>query len=201
MSTDSEPSTLRAFIALRIGEELQGALSDAQAKLRKAGAHVGWVSRENIHLTMAFLGDIAPATADLLSVGLDDIAARTAPFVYEVTGVGTFGGRRPKVIWAGVGDGDLAGLRALFSEIARLAADCGIRLEEREFHPHLTLGRVRSSRGAQELIDALDGLKATRFGHAAANGIFLMRSQLLPKGPIHTVLHEGPMRGGPAPAL
>lgn len=186
---------VRAFIAVKLEADVRQALAEVQTKLKRSGAHVGWVQPENIHLTLVFLGNIGSNGIPGLSSGLDGISARKAPFSLEVNGIGSFGGKRPKVVWAGVEGSGMAALNVLQAEVAALVTSQGFVLEERAFHSHLTLGRVRSPRGAAELVSAMEAVKDIRFGTIAVRSVYLMRSQLQPQGPVYSVIHESPLTG------
>jgi 2'-5' RNA ligase len=66
----------------------------------------------------------------------------------------------------------------------------GFESEERAFHPHLTLGRMRSSRGKEELISRMERHKEEEFGDFQVERIILFKSDLRPTGPIYTPLRE-----------
>ena len=59
-----------------------------------------WVDAENMHITLRFAGDIDGRTADELADQLADVSVR--PFTVSIAGAGAFGGRDPRVLWAGV---------------------------------------------------------------------------------------------------
>jgi RNA 2',3'-cyclic 3'-phosphodiesterase len=186
---------VRAFVAVAIDDAARGRLADAQERLRKRGVRIGWVAPANIHVTLAFLGDIPPAQADAVSAVLDGAAARTAPFAMAVAGLGWFGSRRaPRVVWAGV----TAGADALVRLQARVAAGLGglgLPLEARPFTPHLTLARVRPGQDSAGLADLLDDFRDAVFGTVAADRVLLMRSELQPRGPVYAVLHAAALTG------
>ena len=94
---------IRSFIAIEISDEVRVGLRALQQNLKKVGARVGWVAPENIHLTVVFLGDVFRSQVERLANVLDDAAAQTNAFRYEVAGSGFFGSpRSPRVIWAGL---------------------------------------------------------------------------------------------------
>lgn len=189
------PDFVRAFVGLSISEEIRGRLKEVQSVLRRGGAHVGWVPPENVHLTLAFLGEVPRDGVGPLGMGLDVLASTSAPFEMDVKGVGSFGGRRPKVIWAGVLEpsGRLAMLQR---QVAELCVASGVRLDERGFLPHLTIGRARSSRGGESLARALEDWRSVELGRCAVRDVRLMRSELLPGGPRYTELHRAGLGGG-----
>ena len=194
--SDGEQQVFRAFVAAPIPRRIQEILAQVQADLKEARASVGWVRPENIHLTLAFLGDVPSGRAMELGAGLDDIGGRTAPFVCRLAGIGSFGGARPKVIWAGVGDGAAQAI-ALQADVAALLGRACFALEERDFRPHLTIGRVRSSRGARELMAALQRFTNRPSEEMRVDRVLLMRSDLSSQGPRYTVVHESRLAGIP----
>lgn len=98
-----------------------------------------WLAADQMHLTLAFLGDVDTEAQVALETRLAEI--RVAPFVLAVTGVGTFRHARPRVIWAGVGNGH-PHLFALQKKVLDAALGAGLQMELRSFHPHVTIARI-----------------------------------------------------------
>jgi 2'-5' RNA ligase len=188
MSTPTEASW-RVFIAVDIGETVRRALAGIQAELRKTHPDIKWVAPDNIHLTLAFLGDIFPQQVGPLAARLDAAAGGLPPFSCEVQGLGTFGPpHSPRVIWAGITQGADAVI-GLQKVIAQAVRDFGLKPEDRAFHPHLTLARIKFSRSARHLEERLAKLPSPSLGAFHVNTVQLMRSVLLPAGPAYTVIH------------
>ncbi len=99
-----------------------------------------WSSPADLHITLAFLGDVPRARLAGLLSALGPAVAGSAPVTLQLTGAGRFGSRRPRVLWAGVG-GDVAALTALADRLAAAARHAGVPADERPYRPHLTLGR------------------------------------------------------------
>lgn len=131
----------RCFVAVPIGEELTRALDGAVRRWRTRPDLEGlrWGSPQQWHLTLAFIGDVAPSWVDAAVPALDELAARHRPVALRAGGVGAFPRERAaRVVWYGVND-DGGGL-------ARLAADVGATLKvetEHPLRPHITLARGR----------------------------------------------------------
>jgi 2'-5' RNA ligase len=191
---DERSALVRAFIALELNDDVRGELARAGDRLRRIRAHVGWVPRQNLHLSLVFLGNVTAECAEAVSLALDEAAAVTRCFSVEVTGVGTFGSRAsPRVIWAGVRPPRL--LAALHEQIVRRLQDLEVPFDAKPLRPHVTLGRVRSARGRQDLVKALDGFADTPFGRVELDSVVLMRSDLLPGGARYSVLHRAAFEG------
>jgi 2'-5' RNA ligase len=194
MNTPPEPTpdahSIRTFMAVAISDALRDKLTEIQARLKQTGADIVWVAPTRIHLTILFLGHVFESQASALAAATDGITMAYQPCTLEVKSIGYFGRpQSPRVIWAGL-MGNLQPLLALQSEIATAAKQTGIFTDGKPFHPHLTLGRGRSSRQAQELLRAMESCRDTTFGTITIDRVLLMKSELTPQGPLYTTLHE-----------
>jgi 2'-5' RNA ligase len=128
----------RLFTALEIPASLRMRLSLMRAPL--GGAK--WVEPENMHITLRFAGDIDGRTADEFADELAEFSAE--PFAVSIAGAGAFGGRDPRVLWAGVEASQP--LEALYRANERAARAAGLEADGRAFRPHVTLARMRGAR-------------------------------------------------------
>jgi 2'-5' RNA ligase len=128
----------RLFSAVEIPEGVAERLTWLRAGL--SGAR--WIDPENYHLTLRFIGDVDGATARDFTFALGEIAA--APFELRLNGLGSFGGGKPRAIFAGIAPSD--GLDALRRANERAAREAGLPPEGRNFKPHVTLARLRGAR-------------------------------------------------------
>lgn len=149
-------STLRrCFIALDITPQTRTALTsvlDDMHALRRADKRAAQVlspvPAANLHLTLAFLGDIDDGAIDKLSIVLTGVASTQRPITgAQIDGMGWFGSpRRPRLIYAPVSSG--RDVLAFASVISGLCADLGIgKREQRPYVPHITLARVDGNAG------------------------------------------------------
>jgi len=182
---------IRSFIAIKVPSDIQEALGRIEDRLRPAGAPVGWVNPDNIHLTTKFLGYVEEQDLPKVCEVMKSAAGRTRPFDLEVAGLGTFPPvGTPRVVWAGV-HGDLEPLDRLVQELEQGVADAvGIRPEHRPYHAHLTLGRVKSGKNAEQLKAAMLECGAAMAGSFTADGITLFMSELRHEGSIYTPMAE-----------
>jgi 2'-5' RNA ligase len=185
--TPAEP--VRAFIAVALSPDAHAFLQRVQIRLRRVGADVRWTPPGSLHLTLAFLGDVPLGRIEPLAAELDVAAASCPVFHLGIGELGAFGApARPRVIWAGV-TGDVAALSRL-AEAARAAAlRQAIRPDEKSFVPHITLGRVKSSRRASELAAAMAKPVTGTPPGFLVHDLRLMRSRLTPQGAVHSLLH------------
>lgn len=191
-------SVIRAFIAIKLSPEIHQRLKDLNQllKQRLQEAPIRWVSVDNIHLTLKFLGDVSTANLETLAKLLQAEALNHPSFGISVGELGTFPSiRRPRVVWVGVqAPAELNNLQqGIEQELARL----GYKSEDRPFSPHLTLGRVSRNAGTQDFARIEAALTVTKVGFIGAmlvQAVHLFKSDLQPSGPIYTELLEAPLK-------
>jgi|SRR5436190_9225395 len=172
-------NSIRAFIALPVAPEAVEKILRCQEELApQAGERVRWTPEDQMHLTLQFLGNISAAE-------VEQIQARLAGVMKSLRlrghGLGGFPSlRNPRVIWVGL-QGDIDQLKAVQAAVENATG----RSEERKFHPHLAIGRVREGR---RLDVKLDQWKDQDFGEWEARELLLMQSKLSPKGATHSVV-------------
>ncbi len=186
--------TIRTFISLELPGSVKQAVEGLKEHLMASGGDVKWVKIQGLHLTLKFLGQIPSEKVPAITGALDPIAVRERLFKVTLKGVGAFPSlRNPRVVWVGLeGDNRLARLQSYVEDaITRL----GFESETRPFKPHLTLGRVRSPRRRQALIDALESKAAWESGTCELSEISLMKSELKPGGVVYTPLWSKGLAG------
>lgn len=180
---------IRTFVAVDVGDAMRSRLASAQQTLAQATSDVKWVEAENLHVTLLFLGEVDER--DLLKVcrAVQGVAAAQPAFRLEASGVGCFpNARRPRVVWAGIGEG-ASELTALHDALEPPLLELGCyRREDRPFTPHLTLGRTKSDAPAEALAQALPKLATWRGGSVDVRELRVYSSELASRGPTYTVL-------------
>lgn len=181
---------IRTFVAIKLTPEIISNIGGVQEELKRSGAEVKWVKPESIHLTLKFLGHITPEELEKVKITTRETMKPFAPFEMSVASLGAFPKMNyPRVIWMGIDKGKEELKRIAFS-IEENLAKIGFDREKREFSPHLTLGRVKSSKGREGLVEAFTKLKASNLGSIRVNRISIMESKLRPGGPIYAALEE-----------
>ncbi|NWG05961.1 MAG: RNA 2',3'-cyclic phosphodiesterase [Chloroflexi bacterium] len=188
---------MRAFIAVDIPHEIQQAIHQATTNFRQAvGAFIRWVPTENLHLTLKFLGDVSPASVDLLTQMLRVEAGSAHCFDMHLGGLGSFPSlRRPRVIYIGIQAP--GGLEALQHGVESASRRLGYEADERAFSPHLTIGRVRqdvSPSDQQKVRQALERFHIDSLGTARVDSVHLYKSDLKPSGSVYTKLFSAPLQ-------
>jgi 2'-5' RNA ligase len=186
---------IRSFLANELPKPILKKIEEVQEDLRSTHADVRWVSPDKIHLTLKFFGNIEEPRIDLILKSIEGPIRNTLPFSLRVRGMGAFPSlKNPRVIWMGLVDGREA-LISLQKQIETQLERIGFRAEDRPFHPHLTLGRMKSSRGREELVERMEKHKEEEFGDLQVERVVLFKSDLRPSGPIYTPLKEMKLGG------
>lgn len=180
------------FVAAEIGEALAGRASELIHELQQRavetapGAKVTWLTRERLHLTIRFIGEVDDARVDAIRDALAPPLA-IEPFDLTLAGAGAFPKTGPpRVLWLGVVQGEEA-LVAAEGEVSTRLAALGIAREQRPYSSHLTLARVREAAGLRAS-RLFDGIEDWRIGTTRIDTITLFQSRLSPKGPTYVPL-------------
>lgn len=167
---------MRLFVALSIPDSVADGLMLIQAGV--PGAR--WSAREQLHLTLRFIGDVDGRDVNTID---DALVAISAPcFTMALKGVGEFGGKRPHALWAGARDPEPVSHLARKVETALQRA--GFAAEERKFAPHVTLARLRAASQGRAL-DWLTDHALYASVPFAVNEFILYSSQLTSDGSIY----------------
>jgi 2'-5' RNA ligase len=163
----------RLFVAIRPPHAVRERLLEATGGIDGAR----WQDDDQLHLTLAFVGDVGKARADELIDALAEV--ESAPFAAEVAGVGHFERKgRPAALWARVPLGEP--LAQLQRRVERACRRAGIDPEKRGYRPHITLARLPRSAGpAGEWLAAHGTLRA---GPWQVGGFTLYESRLRAEG-------------------
>jgi len=186
---------IRSFLAIELPKAFLKRIEEVQGDLKSSRADVRWVSPEKIHLTLKFLGYIEEVRIEPIIKAIEGPIHKTAVFSIALKGMGVFPHlRNPRVIWMGLLD-DKGFLAPLKNRLEKDLEGIGFESEARAFQPHLTLGRVNSSRGKDELLNRMEKYQETDFGGFDIEEVILFKSNLRPTGPIYTPLREVKLEG------
>jgi 2'-5' RNA ligase len=185
---------VRLFLAIDPGDDCRRRLAGAIAIVRSASNGIRWVRDEKLHITLAFLGEVADARVDDVRSATSKVAARHAPFSAAVSGSGVFPDwRRPRVVWFGVDD--RGRMTSLGDDINAMCTSLGFP-PDHPFHAHLTVGRVPhplSSAQREQLRKALGTLSEAHPFHVTR--VILMRSKLASSGSEYSEVGSFPLGG------
>jgi 2'-5' RNA ligase len=181
---------IRAFIAIKIPEDILDQITQIQNVLRGSGASVKWVEPENIHLTLKFLGDILEPQVEEIARVMQESTEGVCPFQISISQVGAFPNLRyPRVIWVGVQDVQEA-LHKIQHRLENGLNALGFAIEEGVFKPHITLGRVKSQKNKSNLLRTAEPLVNAQLGTLRVTHLYLFQSDLKPTGSEYIVLRS-----------
>lgn len=177
---------MRIFIALELPDEIKAGL----ARMRGDISGARWVPGEQIHLTLAFLGEVDEATKELLIGKLARI--RLPRFELAFSGPGCFPNRhRPRVLWIGVTPEP--GLDDLAAAVHEAVLACGIPQEERPFFAHITLARLKLPAASGGTDAFLDQRRKQNLPKLSVGEFTLFQSRLTAQGAQHIPLRSFPL--------
>jgi 2'-5' RNA ligase len=190
------PQTTRTFVAFTIPEASGRKLVQLQQELAPLVPGFRWSALQPFHATLAFLGDVKDRDLGAVckAVEAGALAATESEAMeaieLELQGLGAFPSpTKARVVWAGITAPSLKPLLDLQKSIVRALSPTGYRPDEKEFHPHITLGRIKAnhSRGPV-LTDVIERFRNWTGGSFAVSEITAFASTLGPQGPTHTPL-------------
>lgn len=187
----------RLFLAANLAVGVTRKIGDAIARMRpiaeKRGMRVAWVPAANLHVTLKFLGWTSAEAVLGIRDRAGEVAATRKAFEVAARGAGGYPSESgARVLWVGVNDasGGLAQIAAgLDEQMARL----GFERENRKFTAHVTVGRVKEGKGAEEV---LAPFRQMDFGTSSIREIILYESTMKSSGSEYAALARMPL-GGP----
>lgn len=188
---------MRVFIAfdlsIRTVENLVVLQEDLAKPVADAGAKARWTDAANIHLTLKFLGEMERGMVFRVRDVLRLVSRRHVMFDMETVGVGCFPKPTvPRIIWAGTGPGQ-DHITQLQSSVEAAMAELGIEPERRPFHPHVTIGRIKTRTKRIDLGPVLEPYAETFFGVSQIKELILFQSELKPTGAVYSVIERFPL--------
>jgi 2'-5' RNA ligase len=174
----------RIFIAVKVDADESFLSLISTFKSRLGDESIKWVSIDNIHITLAFLGDTEDEQITILSKMLMSKCDGSGKFEILIKGAGVFKSLNdPRIIWTGIEPSEkLSHLNGL---IKIGLTEMGIRMEERPFKPHLTLGRIKLLKPGNNLKEVIEKFRETEIQKVPVNEVILYESILLVSGPVY----------------
>jgi RNA 2',3'-cyclic 3'-phosphodiesterase len=189
--------TIRTFLAVAPPAEILQEIGKIQISLKcSCPFDIRWLKPESIHLTLKFFGNLSGADVITVSRVVERHSTLLAPLQLTVKKLGVFPSlQRPRVLWIGL-EGETAPLSTLQRHLEQEWADCGFTREDRPFRPHLTIGRIKSSRLTGDPVKFMAQAGDWSAGNFRAAGLTLFQSDLTPQGAVYTQLAWFPFGSG-----
>jgi 2'-5' RNA ligase len=179
----------RLFVGVRVSvttaNALGGAAETLERRARDAGVDIRWVAPVNYHVTLKFLGWTRVETLGPLRDGLAGAVAGMSRFSFRTARLGGFPSlEKTNVVWAGV-EGE--GFVELATRIEAVTTPLGFAADNRAFHAHVTLGRVRETRAVREVVLPL---AEQMFGETSVDSVTLFESEIKSSCSVYRELHR-----------
>ncbi|MGD0339654.1 MAG: RNA 2',3'-cyclic phosphodiesterase [Bacteroidota bacterium] len=178
-------ASIRTFIAIPTPDNVRQVLSEIQAELKTSRAEVKWEPHEKLHITLRFLGNVDERQLPQLMTECSNVVCNLPSFSLIYEGLGCFPDtRNPRIIWAGShnDDGTLVRIKKNIDDIV---VRYGFERENRSFHPHITLARVKGRQNIPSLIKMFQSV--TFEPHPVIiDEVHFMKSELRSTGSIYT---------------
>lgn len=175
----------RLFIGIPVSEDIKEKIRPLISKLKETKADLKFVSLENLHFTLKFLGDVDESRIEEIKEKLSSIDVEK--FKILIKKVGVFPAlERIKVIWVGAESQKMVSLmKKVDHQLNSIKKN-----DYPEEIPHLTIARVKSGRNKEKLQTLLKEVENNEFGEMLIDKFVLYESQLTPKGPVYSVVRE-----------
>ena len=174
----------RTFIAVRVdaGNELKDAMAILKSGLKNE--NIKWVDINNLHVTLAFIGDTDEPLIRSVDSMLKNNLTSFGIFDFSLTGFGVFRNfNDPRIIFTGIENPE--GLARAHEIVRNGLEGLEIKLEERQFMPHLTIGRIKVLRDKNNLQNLIQKYTGTPLQTVTVSEIVYYESILLPTGPVY----------------
>jgi len=178
---------LRTFIAVPVPRQVLVVRDMLISTINPKSGKIRWVAKGNLHLTLRFLGPTPEESLDNINDLLTKELSTCDPLELQIAGTGCFPKpERPRILWLGI-EGQVAELQGLVQRINSGLESLGFPPEEREYHPHLTLARIKYP---QKRTPAIQNFLNTTYEPISlqVNRLQFISSELFPNGPVYTIL-------------
>jgi len=175
---------MRAFISIELPENVKAGIFHTFEKLKGSGFCSGnFVEKNNLHLTLKFLGDISEEDAEKIAQKLSEIDFRK--FAAETGEISFFPNEDyVKVIWVELVSKEIFGIKKIIEE---KLSEIGIPKEEREFSSHITVARIKNIKDKVKFAEKIKDLKSEKY-FFIIDELSLIKSELTKEGPKYKVL-------------
>jgi RNA 2',3'-cyclic 3'-phosphodiesterase len=187
--SDLSEEQVRSFVSIDLeDQQILSRIASIMSSLQSLGGDLKPVERENIHLTLKFLGNVPTPRLSEVKASLQRLSFLS--FTAEIKGAGAFPSlNHMNVIWVGVDEGWIQ-VEQIYEQVEKLLSSLGFQRENRPFSPHITVARVRSGRNRDEIASFLRRLSDESFGTINVDKVRLKQSILSGSGPKYSTLLE-----------
>lgn len=175
-----------------MNQEIKKNIGEVQEEIGKLkdNARIKFVERNNLHLSLKFLGNLCPPEIQKTSVVLQTIVSQQLSFMISLSGnIGIFPNpKNPRVIWIGLerGNNEIA---KIYHQIEQKLMKENFYRKDKSFSAHITLGRIKYITDKNGFIESLNRIQGLSISQKVYS-FELMESHLTPEGPIYKVINS-----------
>jgi len=181
---------IRAFIAIPLDPKIQHSIEHVQNHLKKTYNDIKWVTPENAHITLKFLGDIDTKQVKSVKEAIANCTQKAKSFTVNLSRLGAFpNSDHPRTIWVGLNDIKQR-LSQIVESLDKELGKIGFQSDQKPFHPHITIGRIRFSKSINVLSQSTSNNEIFENCTQIISKITLFQSTLHKEGPIYKSLYQ-----------
>ncbi|HLP44667.1 MAG TPA: RNA 2',3'-cyclic phosphodiesterase [Candidatus Deferrimicrobium sp.] len=183
---------MRIFIGIKLDDSVLDQIEKFLKPFKKIASPLKWTTRENLHVTLKFIGEVSDEKCKQIEKLLADAEFNTGAIDINICGCGKFGkGPDMNIFWTGLAKNRQ--LEDMFNRIENTLQKAGIPKEERQFKPHITVARNKKRFNFKSFFELIDQNNDRLISGTTITHFQLFTSQLTPQGPIYTILKEIPV--------
>jgi len=185
---------MRLFIGIKLDSNAIEQIEKFLKPFKKVNTPIKWVKPGTVHITLKFIGEVPDSQYSKIQQSLSEAFSALKPGEFDVTfkGCGKFGKKDSlNIFWIGIAPSDP--LIKIYETIESTLSRLGIPREERDFTPHITVGRNKREYNFKSLFALIDELSDQQIVNMHVHGFQLFKSDLKPDGPVYTILKEIPL--------
>ncbi len=183
---------MRTFIAVEIQHGLADKIYEfiLKSKQQIKSNKISWVKKENLHITLKFLGEASDKEVEVVRDVLNEVVKNFSKFSFFVKDIGVFPNiRNARVIWLGIED-EKNNLSLLSKIINEELLRKGLQKENKDFVSHITIGRIKNLANSSEIEKYIHNNLGLNFGENTTEFITFFQSILKPEGPIYLPIEK-----------
>lgn len=146
---------IRVFYAIEFDKNIKEYIYKKQQSIKKLSTKGNFTRKENIHLTIQFIGEVKPSEIENFSEALNDIAKGINKLSIDLKSIGYFPRKDGNIVWVGVEKSEE--LQNIYSNLCKNLANLGCKIDDRPYNPHITIGRkVKFDKDFNDIKKAMD---------------------------------------------
>lgn len=190
-------SEVRLFLAIEIPPDIVRNVESLQGRLARVMEGVRWTAPRKLHITLKFIGDLPDEQVEEVIEFMEIVAEKHEAFDLQISGVGQFpGSGTPSVLWVGCGEKEGRELLSLQEDLDHAMNEVGVSTEDREYVPHVTIGRVDDNADLGNYQEIMAGEQGNVLGSFTVREFTLFKSELHPSGARYDALYRANLENG-----